>query len=60
MAVVSGVTITDEQYDELADYSTEEMTLRISYWPNGEITVDNGDTVIISLETAGPHQGYGQ
>jgi len=47
MAIVSGYTITKQQYEELAGWTGEE--LGIDYWPDGSITVSNGDTIIIEF-----------
>jgi hypothetical protein len=55
MAVVSGITIDQWQMAELAKYisPTDELNLRFSLWPDGHITVDDGDTVIIEFEPSG-------
>ena len=53
MAIVSGISITKEQYEALADLMSEEMELRVSAWPDHSITIDDGDTVFIEFVEEG-------
>jgi hypothetical protein len=53
MAIVSGYTITGEQYEALADLMTEEPILRVSAWPDHSITIDDGDSIIIEFVEEG-------
>lgn len=47
MAIVD-FEVTPEQWDELAALTTEEMTLRVSVWPDS-LTIDNGNSVLIEF-----------
>ena len=51
MAIVSGYTITKEQYEEFLMWEGDgsEREYRISCWPDGSVTVDDGDTIIIEF-----------
>jgi rubrerythrin len=53
MAIVSGYTITKEQYEALADLMTERLTLRVSAWPDHSITIDDGDSIVIEFVEEG-------
>ena len=47
MAIVD-FEVTPREWDELAALTTEEMTLRVSVWPDS-LTIDNGDSIIIEF-----------
>ena len=53
MAIVSGYTITKDQYEALADLMSDGPRLRISAWPDHSITVDDGDSIIIEFVEEG-------
>ena len=53
MAIVSGLLITKQQYEALADLMDAEPNLQISAWPNHSITIDNGDTIFIEFVEEG-------
>jgi hypothetical protein len=47
MAIVSGYEITEEQARALLKYDGDDLC--ISRWPDGNVTIDNGDEVIIEF-----------
>ena len=47
MAIVSGYTVSQEQAKMLVQYDGDD--LHISQWPDGSVTIDNGDEVIIEF-----------
>ena len=53
MAIVSGYTITREQFEELADLMDNAPNLQVSAWPDHTITIDNGDTIFIEFVEEG-------
>ena len=53
MAVVSGIAITKEQFEALANLMDEEPNLQVSAWPDHTITIDNGNDIFIELVEEG-------
>jgi len=59
MAVVSGYTINHDQYLQFVEKakadekSDDEYNYRISIWPDGSVTIDNGDSILIEFSPNG-------